>query len=503
MFLQNLIDDPNPPEGHQIVCLHGPGGTGKTIMMEKVASYVESKNQINLNAASTNLASQNFANCRTGHSLFKYPVLEDRDEVDANNKLDCVPSEERLELLNNARVIQWDEIFNVDVDFFEAVIRELQYNTRLILILYGDGRQNPPVVENASAFETISASVKSSYLWPTVNVRFLETNMRLNQFLMKDNLTAEDRIFIAGQLKYRAILESTGENKKSDGVTILDEVVTAYEIKQKLALDNVNFYENTEEGIDNAIQWLYPNGYPEYPSSDTEHPSRMILALTNKEIDNWNNKIQALNPEVEKVHESNDVFSDIDDDNGYLAAALSTRVRRNFTHSQVPNHELTLKVNDICMITRNLMSIKLASNCLVRILRMNKYSIVIVTMDKKKRTLILPRIRFKFKLRYTSSFSLTRTQFPLRLAYAVTINRIQGQSVDYIVLDLSKDPFCHGQTYTALSRIRIYNRIKLIVRENEFMTNAIDPTPIISNTIYPSLLVFPSDQTDTSDTNDM
>jgi hypothetical protein len=210
-----------------------------------------------------------------------------------------------------------------------------------------------------------------------------------------------------------------------------------------------------------------------------------------------------LNPEVEKPLLSKDVFSDIDDDNGYLAAALTTRVRRNFTHSQVPNHELTLKVNDICMITRNMMSIKLASNCLVRILRINKYSIVIVTMDKKKRTLILPRIRFKFKLRYTSSFSLTRTQFPLRLAYAVTINRIQGQSVDYILLDLSKDPFCHGQTYTGLSRIRIYNRIKLIVRENEFMTNAIDPTLVISNTIYPLLLVFPSDNSDTSDANDM
>ena len=52
------------------------------------------------------------------------------------------------------------------------------------------------------------------------------------------------------------------------------------------------------------------------------------------------------------------------------------------------------------------------------------------------------------------NFFVYRRQFPLILAYAVTIHKCQGLSLDCAIVDNSDQIFSDGMVYVALSRVR-------------------------------------------------
>ena len=58
---------------------------------------------------------------------------------------------------------------------------------------------------------------------------------------------------------------------------------------------------------------------------------------------------------------------------------------------------------------------------------------------------------------------LKRTQFPVRLAYALTINKSQGQTFDKVGIYLQNPCFAHGQLYVAFSRARSFENVKVFV----------------------------------------
>ena len=64
-------------------------------------------------------------------------------------------------------------------------------------------------------------------------------------------------------------------------------------------------------------------------------------------------------------------------------------------------------------------------------------------------------------------FNLCRRQFPIKLAYAMTINKAQGQTADKVGLYLRNPVFMHGQLYVACSRVRSYDSLRIQVAETE------------------------------------
>jgi hypothetical protein len=150
-----------------------------------------------------------------------------------------------------------------------------------------------------------------------------------------------------------------------------------------------------------------------------------------------------------------------------------------------------LQEGDICLIVRPLMSDNIASNTRVKVCRIAQRYIVVATLDDVPKSFILPRMRFRFtSTRNRRQFTLLRTQFPLRLAYAITCNKSQGQTLNKVLLDMRTWCFAHGHLYVALSRVRSHLNIRLFHAEDDdhFMAHDDRIVPTVYNVIHRSVI---------------
>ena len=175
---------------------------------------------------------------------------------------------------------------------------------------------------------------------------------------------------------------------------------------------------------------------------------------------------------------------------------LTSKTMNYITNCQVPNHEVLLKVDDICFIMRPLRQLGLASNSRVQIVSITKTlnglppkTICVQTLDDFPRTISIPRICFKFKPKFKSSYNIIRIQFPLKLAYAITNNKSMGQSTIKTLYDVTGQSFSHGQVYVGFSRNRIYNNLRLFINKEDCIEINDNQVPTVVNCLNPSVLM--------------
>lgn len=72
-----------------------------------------------------------------------------------------------------------------------------------------------------------------------------------------------------------------------------------------------------------------------------------------------------------------------------------------------------------------------------------------------------------WKLRINETTRVRRTQFPLKLAYALSCHKSQGMTLDLVKMDLGSKIFTAGQFYTAISRARTMEGLSIIAADWE------------------------------------
>ena len=125
-----------------------------------------------------------------------------------------------------------------------------------------------------------------------------------------------------------------------------------------------------------------------------------------------------------------------------------------FFYLGLPLHQLKLKIGCVLMLLRNLApSIGLCNGVRMKLLSATNRLLTcqIITGDFQGQIVYIPKIGLIPK-ESSLACDIKRYQFPVRLAYAMTINKAQGQSLKRVGIDLSEPVFAHGQLYVAVSR---------------------------------------------------
>jgi hypothetical protein len=418
----------------QTFFLHGPGGTGKTYVYTTLCHQIRSQGMIVLCVASSGIAALLLPGGRTSHSCFQIPLI-----INESSTCSISRSSMRAELLKETALIIWDEALMQHRHLHEAVNRTLKDILDpdkpfggVPVVFGGDFHQILPVIERGSRPQIVGASLQRSVLWHNIKVLHLKINMRLN------TADLEEREFAKWQLE----VGKGGHTDENGNIELPDH------------------FKCPENTVASLIDSIYPGIYDPAQHSDQYFSERVILASKNDDVDDLNHHLLSKFPGQEQVFHSADSIQN--DENGELL--YPPEYLNSINCSGLPLAHLALKVGAPVMVLRNLNMAGGVCNgtrgILTRI-RNRVLEIRLITGEHAGEKVFIPRIRLQ-PVEGQLPFTLSRLQFPVRLAFSMTINKSQGQSVRYVGLDLRSPVFTHGQFYVGISRVTSVHNIKAI-----------------------------------------
>ena len=188
---------------------------------------------------------------------------------------------------------------------------------------------------------------------------------------------------------------------------------------------------------------------------------RAILSPKNIDVDTVNDKMFDRAAGAGREYLSTDTTVTDEDACRYPTEFLNSLIPSGF-----PPHQLRLKKGCPIILLRNLNPAKGLANgtrLIVEALcdRVITARIINGSDAHIGNIVFIPRVKLLAD-DDTLPFHFFRRQFPIRLAYALTINKSQGQSFDFVGLYLPKPVFSHGQLYVALSRVTSPGGIRIL-----------------------------------------
>lgn len=384
--------------------LTGQAGTGKTTFLKNIRENVE-KDFIVL--APTGVAAI-LAGGDTIHSFFGLPQ-EVCDECVRGKMSD----QKRLSLLHADTIIV-DEVSMVRCDVMDAIDRTMRHllNSNAPfggkqMIFVGDMFQLPPVVHNGPEKDLLKD------LYNTDNFFFYNSHVIKRIRLVK--------------IEFKKVYRQNDEHF----VRILDDV--RQNVLTYADLKDLNARVLSPSDKDGAV---------------------ITLASLNKTADQHNQKM------LEAIKEDEFVFEGT--------------ITGHFDKNMLPVDKiLRLKVGAQVMFTRNDISKRWMNGTLGKVVDLSNDTICVELANGEKHAVPVctwesyeyeyDKKERKMKKELSGTFS----QYPLRLAWAITVHKSQGMTFDKVLINLSRGVFAAGQLYVALSRVRSLDGL--------FLSNEIKP----------------------------
>ncbi|XP_019225160.1 PREDICTED: uncharacterized protein LOC109206759 [Nicotiana attenuata] len=436
--------------------IDGPGGTGKTFLYRALLATVRSMGYIALATATSGVAASILPGGRTAHSRFKIPV-------DIDESANCNISKESalVGLIRDAKLIVWDEVSMAKkrmLEVFDLLLKDpMDINVLFgekVVVLGGDFRQTLPVVRYGKKEDFINESLLYSSIWNELEKLKLSENMRA-----KTDPAFCDYLLRIGNGQERV--------NSANKIEIPDSLIIPY-TTEKESLDKL--FTATYSNLDSLC------------SNSFCTDSRMILTTKNDFVDEINDML------IDRFTGKSKVSIGTDEAIEFNNQTQFEDLLHTLNPPGLPPYKLCLKENCPIILLRNLNPCEGLCNG-TRLtccdFKSHVISAKITTGDFKNMHVFIPRIPLLSSQDEKMPVQFKRTQFPVQLCFAMTINKSQGQTLDFVEIYLREPVFSHGQLYVALSRAKSSSCVKLLIRPS--MPSS-DDDHSTSNIVYDKII---------------
>ena len=400
------------------VYLTGAAGSGKTYLLNQYIKYLR-EHGIGVGiTASTGIAATHMG----GTTIHSFVGMGIRDEITAKDLEELLKRPYLRNRFRKTKVLIIDEISMLHahrLDMVNTICQAFKHNKLpfggMQIIMCGDFFQLPPVVrrENSAAGAPTN---KAQNL-------FQDDNM----FTQQDNLNKQSTQFVT---------ESEIWNKMQLHICYLDEQFRQDDRSFLRVLNDIRNNDVTEMTVEYLSERL---------GKDVKGYSRPTRLFTH-------------NADVDAINEQHLEALDAEPHEYFMTSRGSFGLVEILRRSCLAPEKLVLKKGAQVMFVKNNYEFGYVNGTLGEVIGFDKDNLPIVrTFDGAEITVV----QSSWEVKEEDIEKAAISQFPLRLAWAITVHKSQGMSLDAAEVDLSRS-FIPGMGYVALSRVRSLSGLKLM-----------------------------------------